>query len=369
MSDVFGRLAAEGVSVWLDDSSLALSASGGLPRLVAAGRITGVASHPTVSAEALRRGSVRREELRDLAARGATAEEAVWDIAVRDVRRACDQLLPVHRRTGGRDGLVSVDIDPRNAWDAGAATAEARALWREVDRPNLMVRIPATARALPAVTACLAEGIGVNASLIFSLDRYREVTRAFLEGLERAAAAGRDLSRIASVASFFLGRLDREVDGLLDKAGSEEARALRGRAAVANARLAYAAYEGTLTGGRWRTLEALGARPQRLLWAAVGTHDPRYVEELVAPGTVVAVPEVTLRAVADRAQVRGDRVRRHYADARRVLSYLEWFGISYKTVASSLEAAELRASVRSREELLADMGSELRARGGVLAKA
>lgn len=356
MKDVLARLSAEGVSVWLDGVGADRLDEGGPGRLIAAGRLGGVV--PAASGRDLGERSAA------LAARGATPEEAVREIDVRDLRRACDLLLPVHERTGGRDGLVPAALDPRHARDAAATVAGARALWRAVGRPNLLVRIPATAQGLEAIAACLAEGIGVDASLIFSPERHRQVAEAFLDGLERARAAGHDLAAIASVASFSLAPLDTAVDGRLARAGSPEARAMAGRTALACARLAYETYEAGLATPRWRALAALGARPQRLVWTATEVSDPEhrdtlYVEELVAPDTVVALPEAVLAAVADHAEICGDRVRRHYADARRLLGYLPWFGISHEEVARSLETAGLAALVRARERRLGAVRREL----------
>ncbi|MFI1174869.1 transaldolase family protein [Streptomyces melanogenes] len=356
MKDVFARLAAEGVSVWLDGVGADRLDEGAVGRLVAAGRVGGATS--VVS------GPGRGERLAALAARGATPEEAVRELSVRDLRRACDLLLPVHERTGGHDGLVSADLDPGHARDAAATVAEARALRRAVDRPNLLVRIPATAEGLSAIAACLAEGIGVDATLIFSPERHRQVAAAFLDGLERALAAGHDLAAIASVASFSLAPLDAAVDGHLARAGSPEARAMAGRTALACARLAYEAYEAGLAAPRWRALAALGARPQRLVFTSTrvaepGYRDTVYVEELVAPDVVIALPEAVWDAVADHGEVCGDRVRRHYADARRVLGYLPWFGVSPAAVAESLEAAGIDALTRARRSLRDAVGREL----------
>ncbi|WP_344076863.1 transaldolase family protein [Streptomyces crystallinus] len=319
MKDVPGRLAAEGVSVWLDGAD-----ADGLAEAVRAAGVTGAR---------MRAGDPDRAES-----------------AVRELRRACDLLLPVHEDTRGRDGLVSAGLDPGCARDAEATLAAARALWHAVARPNLLVRIPATAEGLEAVAACLAQGIGVDAALIFSPERHREAAGAFLDGLERARAAGHDLAAISSVASFSLAPLDTAVDGRLARAGSPEARAMAGRTALACARLAYEGYEEVLATPRWRALAALGARPQRLAWTSTEVGDPahrdtRYVEELVAPDTVAVLPRALLDAVVDHAEVYGERVRRHYADARRVLGYLPWFGISHEAVAKSLEAAALEALV------------------------
>ncbi|MFD9797164.1 transaldolase family protein, partial [Streptomyces sp. NPDC059070] len=306
-------------------------------------------------------------ELTALAARGAGPAEALHALTAAHARRACDLLLAVHTRTGGRDGLVSVALDPGPAGDAAGLVARARALRDAVGRPNLVVALPA-ARA-GAVADCLAAGIAVEAAGIFSPARHRQVSDAFLDGLERARAAGHDLATLAALASFPLAPLDAAVDSRLAESGSAEARAMAGRSAPAHARLAYQAYEEGLAGPRWRALAAAGARPPRPLWTATDVRDPRYrdtryVEELVAPDAVCAVDAATLDAVARHAQVPGDRVRRHYADARRLLGYLPWFGISHEQVAASLEAAELAAASAARTALAAAVERELRVRGG-----
>ncbi|MET9295213.1 transaldolase [Streptomyces sp. NPDC003077] len=374
MNDVFTRLANEGVSVWLDGIPPAEPASSGTRRKTGTEGITGVVGRPAVFAEALSIDGAYQERIGNLAHRGLTAEEVVWELATEDVRAACDALLPVHERTAGRDGFASIDIDSRNAWDADATVAEARALWRTVNRPNVLVKIPASAANLPAISACLAEGIGVNAVAIFSPERYAQVTEAFLNGLERAHAAGRDLRTVASVASFSVSPLDVEIDRELDRAGTAEARALTGKCGVVNARLAYEVYENVFGSPRWQALEAHGARPQRLAWTSNERTTPvrpdtEYVEELVAPDTISVLSEETLRAVADHGAVRGDSVRRHYEESRRVLSYLPWFGISYRTVVSQLEAATLRQSAASRAALLTAVGGALDAHRRSLALA
>ena len=245
--------------------------------------------------------------MRDLSARGVDAGEALRALTTFDVRWACDVLRPIYDTTEGVDGRVSIEVDPRLAHDTEATIAEARALWWAVDRPNLFIKIPAARQGLPAITACLAEGISINITLIFSLQRYEQVTGAFLDGMERARQAGRDLPSIGSVASFFVSRVDTEVDSRLDKIGTGEAAALRGRAAIANARLAYQHYERVFSSPRWAALAAAGARPQRPLWASTSVKDPaypdtRYVTDLVGPGVVNTMPEATLRAVAGHGQ-------------------------------------------------------------------
>ena len=285
-------------------------------------------------------------------------------ITASDVREACDQLREVYDASDGVDGRVSLEVDPRIAHDTEKTVAEARGLWWLVDRPNLYIKIPATMAGLPAITRALAEGISVNVTLIFSLERYDAVMEAFLDGLEQARAAGHDLSRIGSVASFFVSRVDSEIDSRLDKIGTDEAAALRGRAAIANARLAYQHYEEVFGGERWKALAAAGAHPQRPLWASTGVKDPaypdtRYVVDLVAPGTVNTMPEDTLRAVADHGEVTGDTVTTAYADARAVLDGLAAVGVDYDDVVAVLEREGVEKFEASWAELVDSVQAEL----------
>jgi len=341
MTDPLRELASQGVSIWLDDLSRHRLSSGGLAALVGRG-VVGVTTNPSIFEAALRSGADYAAQVADLAARGLGVEEAVRMITTYDVRWACDVLRPAYDASGGVDGRVSIEVDPRKAHDTEATVAEARALWWLVDRPNALIKIPAMIEGLPAITRVLADGISVNVTLIFSLDRYRLVLDAFLSGLEQAAAAGRDLSQIASVASFFVSRVDTETDARLDKIGTGQALALRGTAAIANARLAYHAYQEMLATPRWQSLAARGARPQRPLWASTGVKNPeyddtRYVVDLVAPDTVNTMPEKTLDAVADHGVVRGDTVRPYYNDARAAFSALAGVGIDLADVVAVLE--------------------------------
>jgi transaldolase len=342
MTDPLDDLSRRGVSVWLDDLSRRRLTNGSLADLVAHDHVVGVTTNPTIFAKAITGSDVYAEQVRDLSARGVGVEEALRALTTHDVRWACDVLRPAYDATDGVDGRVSIEVDPRLAHDTAATIAEARALWWRVDRPNLFIKIPAARQGLPAIAACLAEGISINVTLIFSLTRYDAVMDAFLDGLERARQAGRDLSLIASVASFFVSRVDTEVDARLDKIGTAAAATLRGRAAIANARLAYQRHEQMLASPRWAALAAAGARPQRPLWASTSVKDPaypdtRYVTDLVAPGVVNTMPEATLRAVADHGQVPADSVRGHYQDARQVLSQLQELGVDYDDVTASLE--------------------------------
>ncbi len=362
-------LQAAGVSVWLDDLSRQRLQSGGLAALVADHGVSGVTTNPTIFEQALRSGADYAAQVRDLAARGVTVDEAVREITTHDVRWACDVLLPVHQATGGLDGRVSIEVDPRRARDPDGTLAEARALWWLVDRPNLLIKIPATVEGLPAVTAALADGISVNCTLIFSLDRYRAVLDAWLTGLEHARAAGRDLAPIESVASFFVSRVDTEVDARLEEIGTPAALALRGRAAIANARLAFRAFEEVLASPRWAALAAAGACPQRPLWASTGVKNPvyddtRYVVDLVVAGTVNTMPEKTLDAVADHGVIRGDTVRPQYAGADAVLAGLAEVGVDYDDVVRVLEDEGVAKFAASWTDLLTALQAALDAARG-----
>lgn len=358
------RLAAHGVSIWLDDLSRELLETGELARLVDECGVVGVTSNPTIFASALAKGERYNDQIRALARRGANLDTAVFEITTDDVRSACDLLVPVYQATDGLDGRVSIEVDPRLARDEAATITAARRLWSTVGRPNAMIKIPATEEGLPAITAALAEGISVNVTLVFSLDRYRAVMNAWLAGLEQAAGAGLDLSTIASVASFFVSRVDTEVDRRLSELDDPQARALRGEAALANARLAYQAFEEVTASARWQELAAAGARPQRPLWASTGVKDPAYpdtmyVTELVAPGTVNTMPGKTLDALIDHGRIEGDTIRGTYDEAAEVLDRLSGFGIAYGDVVRTLEREGLEKFAKSWGELLTTVSDEL----------
>lgn len=343
MSDALADLSAEGVSVWLDDISRDRLRTGNLQEFIDTKHVVGVTSNPTIFQKALEKGEAYDEQVRELKTREIAIDGAIRYLMAYDIRWACDVLRPVYDSTGGEDGRVSIEVDPRIAHDTARTIAEAKGLWWLVDRPNVMIKIPATAEGLPAITAATAVGISVNVTLIFGLDRYDAVMDAYLSGLEQAKAAGIDLSTIRSVASFFVSRVDTEVDKRLDKIGSDEAKALRGKAAVANARLAYERFETVVASDRWKALEASGAHVQRPLWASTGVKDPAYddtmyVVDLVAPHTVNTAPEATILAVADHGKVRGNTIAGTYDDARAVLAALEGFGIGYDDVIEVLEA-------------------------------
>jgi transaldolase len=364
MTDALAQLSELGVSVWLDDLSRELLAGGELRKLIDERHVVGVTSNPTIFASALAKGDRYEEQVRTLAARGADVEDTIFEITTDDVRSACDVFMPVYEATNHVDGRVSLEVDPRLAHDTEKTSEAARLLWRTVDRPNVMIKIPATVEGLPAITQAISEGISVNVTLIFSLERYRGVMNAFITGLEQAREKGRDISTIASVASFFVSRVDTEVDKRLDAIGSDKAKELRGKAGIANARLAYQAYEEVIGSQRWRTLVDAGARVQRPLWASTGVKDPAYpdtmyVTELVAPDTVNTMPGKTLDAFADHGEATGDTIRGRYDEAQQVLDRLERLGISYAEVTELLEREGVDKFEKSWGELLQTVTDEL----------
>jgi len=364
--DTLAELTEMGVSIWLDDISRERLSSGNLTALVRDFHVRGVTSNPTIFAKALSSGSAYAEQVHDLAVRGVTVDEAARALTTYDIRWACDVLRSVYDASDGVDGRVSIEVDPRLAHETDKTVAEARALWWMVDRPNLFIKIPATLEGLPAITQCLTEGISVNVTLIFSLERYGQVIDAFMAGLEQAS--GRDVASIASVASFFVSRVDTEVDERLDKIGTPEAHALRGKAALANARLAYELFEQRSATDRWSALTVRGAKPQRPLWASTSVKDPAfadtlYVTELAAPGTVNTMPEATIRATADHAELHGDAIRGTYDDSRRVFDDLEVLGVKYDDVVAVLEQQGVEKFATSWNELLATITREMAAGG------
>jgi transaldolase len=345
------------VSVWLDDISRDRLRTGNLQELINDYHVVGVTSNPTIFAHALDHGTAYDAQLEDLKTRGVNVGEASRAITTYDIRWACDVLRPVADATGGQDGRVSLEVDPRLARKTAATIAEARALWWMVDRPNLLIKIPATREGLPAITQAISEGISVNVTLIFSLERYGEVIDAYMAGLEQAAAAGHDLSQIRSVASFFVSRMDTEVDARLDKLSTPEATALRGKTAVANARLAYELFEQRIATDRWQALKAKGAQVQRPLWASTSTKDPAfadtmYVVDLVVADTVNTMPEATIKATADHGKIQGDTVHGTYDASRQVLADMEKLGISYDDVVQVLEDEGVAKFEASWNELL-----------------
>jgi transaldolase len=362
------RLSDAGVSIWLDDLSRTRIESGNLAELVATRHVVGVTTNPSIFQAAIGSGVGYEEQLADLAARGVTVDEAVRMMTTADVRAAADILHSVYTATGGRDGRVSIEVDPRLAHDTSATVAEAKQLAWLVDRPNVMIKIPATRAGLPAITEVVGLGISVNVTLIFSLERYREVMDAYLAGLEKARAKGLDLSAVHSVASFFVSRVDSEIDRRLTALGTDEALALKGRAALANARLAYEAYEEVFAGARWSALAGAGANRQRPLWASTGVKDPAYkdtlyVDELVAPGTVNTMPEATLYATADHGAITGDTVSGGYDRARAHLAAVAALGISYEEVVTRLEEEGVAKFEAAWEDLLNTVTKSLTNKG------
>ncbi|NUW41632.1 transaldolase [Nonomuraea rhodomycinica] len=361
MSEILNKLSGQGVSVWLDDISRERLRTGNLEQLIREKNVVGVTSNPTIFASALSKGDAYDQQMHDLAVRGVEVGEAVRAITTYDIRWAADVLRPVYDATNGVDGRVSLEVDPRLARDTDKTVAEARALWWLVDRPNLFIKIPATVEGLPAITQAIGEGISVNVTLIFSLERYRAVMDAWLAGLEAAQAKGLNLATIESVASFFVSRVDTEIDKRLDQLGKAE---LKGQAGIANARLAYAAFEEVMASERWQRLRAAGARPQRPLWASTGVKNPEYsdtmyVDQLVAPGTVNTMPEKTLDAVADHARVTGDTVRPYYEQAWNTMAALKDAGVDYDDVVRVLEDEGVEKFEASWNELLESVRKNL----------
>lgn len=353
-----------GVSVWLDDLSRERLRSGNLVELVETKGIVGVTTNPSIFQAALAQGDAYDEQLRELAASGTDVDDAVFALTTDDVREACDVFRPIYEATDGVDGRVSIEVDPRAARDTARTVELAQALSDTVDRPQVFIKIPATQEGLSAITDTLGAGISVNVTLIFSLERYRAVMNAYLEGLEKALAAGEDISTIHSVASFFVSRVDSEIDARLEKIGTDEALALRGKAGVANARLAYQAYEEVFSTPRWERLEAEGGRKQRPLWASTGVKNPDYsdtlyVVDLAAPNTVNTMPEKTLDAVLDHGEVRGDQVSGTHEEAQQVLDRLAELGVDYTEVTDQLEREGVEKFEASWAELLDGVRTEL----------
>lgn len=359
MTQRLKSLSDAGVSIWLDDLSRERIKSGNLADLVANRHVVGVTTNPTIFAAALAKGERYADQVAELKSSGAGLDDAVFALTTTDVREACDILRPVFDATNGVDGRVSIEVEPGLARDTDGTVAMAEKLWTAVDRPNLLIKIPATREGLPAIAASIAKGISINVTLIFSLERYRGVMDAYLYGLEQAAAEGRDLSQIHSVASFFVSRVDSEVDGRLP-----EGDPLRGKAALANARLAYAAFQEVFGSERAQALLQQGAHAQRPLWASTGVKDPAYpdtlyVSELVVADTVNTMPEKTMDAFADHGDVTGDTVTGRAAESQQVIDDLEAKGISYDEVVERLEVEGLEKFDASWAELLDTVRSEL----------
>jgi transaldolase len=353
-------LSAAGVSIWLDDLSRDRLRSGNLQQLVDEYCVVGVTSNPTIFAAAISGSDAYDDQVHALAVRKVSVEEALRTITASDVRDACDLLAPVAQRQPG-DGRVSLEVAPGLAHDTDATNAEAAHLWWLVDRPNLFIKIPATEAGLPAITETIAQGISVNVTLIFSLDRYKAVMDAYLSGIEKRIAAGGSLEGLESVASFFVSRFDTEIDKRLEKAGADPS--LQGKAGVANAQLAYQAYEEVFSSDRWRALEAKGARPQRPLWASTGVKNPAYpdtlyVSELIAPGIVNTMPEKTMKAYADHGAP-GTPVQKNYEEAAAVLKSVQDAGVDLDDVFKVLEDEGVQKFVDSWDELTESVRAEL----------
>ena len=354
------ELSAAGVAVWLDDLSRDRIRTGNLQSLVDEYSVVGVTTNPTIFAAAISGSESYDDQLHAMAVRGVSVGEALRTITASDVRDGCDLLRPVHDRQPG-DGRVSLEVAPGLAHDTDATTAEAAHLWWLVDRPNLFIKIPATEAGLPAITETIANGISVNVTLIFSLERYRAVMDAYLAGLEKRVANGGSLEGIASVASFFVSRVDTEIDKRLDKAGADPS--LKGKAGIANAQLAYQAYEEVFTSDRWQALEAKGAAPQRPLWASTGVKNPEYsdtmyISELIAPGTVNTMPEKTMKAYADHGAP-GTPVQKSYDDAAGVMKAVAEAGVDLDDVFKVLEDEGVQKFVDSWDELTESVRTQL----------
>ena len=353
-------LSAAGVAVWLDDLSRDRIRSGNLQAMVDEYSVVGVTTNPTIFAAAISGSDSYDDQVHALAIRSVSVEEALRTITAADVRDACDLLAPVAERQPG-DGRVSLEVAPGLAHDTDATAAEAAHLWWLVDRPNLYIKIPATEASLPAITTSIARGISVNVTLIFDIDRYRKVMDAYLSGLEQRAADGGSLEGIASVASFFVSRVDSEIDKRLDEAGADPS--LKGKAGVANAVLAYQAYEQVFSSDRWKALEAQGAAAQRPLWASTGVKNPDYSDtlylgELIAPGTVNTMPEKTMKAYADHGTP-GTPVQKAYDDAAAVMQSARDAGVDLADVFRVLEEEAVQKFVDSWDELTESVRTEL----------
>ncbi len=346
-------LRAHGQVVWLDDLSRSILVSGELAQLVQAGIVSGITTNPAIFHRAITESPIYDAEIALLSAGVLTPGDIVEALMLRDVAMAADLLRPIFEQSGGSDGFVSIEVDPRLAHDTYATVTEAKRLWWQLDRPNILIKVPATAAGVRALTLLTAEGINVNATLIFSVDRYLEIANAYLAGLERRLAAGEPLSTVTSVASLFVSRLDTKVDRWLDArvaAGTldpHKRKQLRGQAAIANARLAYQAFLQLLATPRWQALARAGARPQRLLWASTSTKDPhysdvKYIEGLVAPKTITTIPRTTLEAFLNHGQVRAV-LNEQTTDAAALLQELETLGLDLSTVFSELEGEGIAA--------------------------
>ncbi len=363
------KLSKRGQSVWIDSLSRTMLDSGKLEQLMKEDAVVGVTTNPTIFQKAVAEGDAYDEQLRELLVEETDAKEIFLHLSARDVEAALELLAKVHE-AHPQDGFVSWEVDPTLAYDREATFDEAMRLHKWLDKPNLYVKIPATKPGLGAIEDCIAHGKSINVTLIFSLQRYREVVEAYLRGLERLVASGGDPSTVHSVASFFVSRVDTEADRRLEAVGTKAALALRGKLAIANAKLAYEHYEQQFSGARWDFLAGKGATPQRCLWASTSTKNPDYrdviyVEELIGPDTVNTMPEETIRAFQDHGEIRGDTVAEDVAAAHALLEQIAKAGIDYDDVTETLELEGVQKFADSFEELL----DGVRAKRGELAKA
>lgn len=357
MSSPLHELDKAGVSIWLDDLSRDRILSGSLAELIGSRAVSGVTTNPTIFAGAFAKGDAYAEQLADLSSRGVSAPEAVFEATTHDVRLACDVFEDVYKSTNGVDGRVSIEVEPGIAMDSESTVAQAKELFKAVDRENVMIKIPATVPGLSAITEVLAAGISVNVTLIFSLQRYALVIKAFKDGINKAKQNGHDLSKIHSVASFFVSRVDTEINKRLDVIGTEQALALKSKAALANARLAYELFQKEFAASDWQALQSAGANKQRPLMASTGVKDPTlpdtlYVTELIAPELVNTMPEATMEAVFDHGKVSADTITGEFENSRAVLAELDELGISYDDVVSLLETEGVDKFVASWNDLL-----------------
>lgn len=364
MKSPLAQLSANGVSIWLDDLSRTRIQSGALAELIDSRNVSGVTTNPTIFASSIGKGEGYSAQLLELANSGANAAEAIFEITTRDVADACDVFADVYARSAGFDGRVSIEVEPGLAHETAATVVQAKELFEKVNRENVMIKIPATKAGLAAITEVISNGISVNVTLIFSLQRYREVIAAYQAGIALALANGRDLSKIHSVASFFVSRVDTEIDKRLIAMGSTEALELKSKAALANARLAYEVYEQEFQNQAWSELHAAGANRQRPLMASTGVKDPNlsdtlYVTELVAPALVNTMPEKTMEAVFDHGEIPVNSISAHYESSRNILAQIASLGISYDEVTSLLESEGVEKFVTSWNELVASVESAL----------
>jgi transaldolase len=366
MTTPLAQLAANGVSIWLDDLSRSRIASGGLKNLISSRSVSGVTTNPTIFAGALSKGEGYEAQVAELAAAGVSTEQAIVELTTRDVADACDIFAGVYAESNGFDGRVSIEVEPGLANDTAGTVKQAKELFAKVNRENVMIKIPATKAGLSAITQVIAEGISVNVTLIFSLARYREVIAAYVAGVEQAKANGHDISKIHSVASFFVSRVDTEIDKRLEAIGTGDAKSLKSQAALANARLAYEVFEQEFDNAAWAALAAAGANKQRPLMASTGVKDPNlsdtlYVTELVAPELVNTMPEKTMEAVFDHGIVPTNSITNNYESAKMVLLAVSAVGVDYDDVTDLLEREGVEKFIISWGELVESVANALKA--------